>query len=427
MTIGRLTQPLIKLMWGSTDLTEYTVGSGPEPIFYGVKVSLQEKDAVPTLEFKFNPNPIAFAAFLDCKNNQVDQPIVLTLGYENGNQLLLKFFYAGCAFSSGHEMDVTVYAVSQTKGAWTNNRVNFTMDKPVPLDGFPALVKEKCGEACKDIKFQFVGKAAEDAPGIEIKHAAINQAPHKIVVDIARANGMITSINPEGTLVIHYPYNLKGENEKDKANASTKPAYTGLLRNVYILGPGLLNVFSREQKYNLGQTNFDFTNAFTSPVAFEQDNAKVVDTRTVSGATPADQPSGQTSGTTGNAQPTIAQSGTEKTAASLKEARAAWAQQSNTTCNSSFFMVPYIVGIKPRDIVAVPSLNPDNPYYEDWIVNSVTYSQDDGASVEISINGMRPFPGEGRLVDDETDKAIKAVIAANRDTKSWHKLYWSVV
>jgi hypothetical protein len=427
MTIGRLTQPLIKLMWGSTDLTEYTVGSGPEPIFYGVKVNLQEKDAVPTLEFKFSPSPIAFAAFLDCKNNQVDQPIVLTLGYENGNQLLLKFFYAGCAFSSGHEMDVTVYAVSQTKGAWTNNRVNFTMDKPVPLDGFPDLVKEKCGEACKDIKFQFVGKAAEDAPGIEIKHAAINQAPHKIVVDIARANGMITSINPEGTLVIHYPYNLKGENEKDKANASTKPAYTGLLRNVYILGPGLLNVFTREQKYNLGQTNFDFTNAFTSPVAFEQDNAKVTDTRTAPGATPADQPGGQTSGTTGNAQPTIAQSGTEKTAASLKEARAAWAQQSTTTCNSSFFMVPYVVGIKPRDIVAVPSLNPDNPYYEDWIVEQVTYSQDEGASVEISISGKRPFPGEGRLVDDATDAAIKAVIAANRDTKSWHKLYWNVV
>lgn len=424
MTVGRLIQPLIKLVWGATDLTEYPVGGGPEPIFYGAKVNLQEKDAVPTLEFKFSPSPIAFAAFLDCKNNQVDQPIVLTLGYENGNQLLLKFFYAGCSFSSGNEMDVTVYAVSQTKGAWTNNRVNFTMKEPVPLEEFPGLVKEKCGEACKDINFQFVGKAADDAAKIEIKHAAINQTPHKTVVDIARANGMITSINPEGTLLIHYPFNTPGENEKDKPNPSPKPTYSGLIRNVYVLGPGLLNVFNREQKYNLGQTNFDFTNAFTSPVAFEQDNAKVADTRTNPGATAADQPGGQTSGTTGNAQPTVAQSGTEKTAASLKEARAAWAQQSTTTCSSSFFMVPYVVGIKPRDIIAVPSLNPDNPYYEDWIVESVTYAQDDGANVEIAISGKRPFPGEGRLVDDATDKAIKALIALTRDTKSWHKLYW---
>jgi len=424
MTNGRLIQPLIKLVWGSTDLTEFTVGSGPEPIFYGVKVNLQEKDAVPSLEFKFNPNPIAFSAFLACKNDQVDQPIVLTLGYESGNQFLLKFFYAGCSFSSGNEMDVTVYAISKTKGAWTNNRVNFTMKEPVPLEEFPGLVKEKCGDACKDIEFEFVGKAAQDAPKIEIKHAAINQTPHKTVVDIARANGMITSINPDGKLIIHYPYNLEGENEEDKANASPKPTYNGVIRNVYVVGPGLLNVFNREQKFNVGQTNFDFTNAFTSPVAFEQDNPKVTDTRTNPGSTPAEQPGGQSSGTTGNAQPTIAQSGTEKTAASLKDARSAWAKESTTTCSASFFMVPYLVGIKPRDIVAVPSLNPDNPYYEDWIVESVTYAQDEGVNVEISISGKRPFPGEGRLVDDATDKAIKALIALNRDTKSWHKLYW---
>ena len=425
MSVGKLTQPLIKVVWGATDLTEYPVGSGPEPIFYGVKINLEDTKSLPTLQFNFNPNPIAFSAFLDCKNNQVDQPIIVTLGYDQGTQLLLKFFYAGCSFSSGHEMDVTVYAVSQTKGAWTNNRVNFTMKEPVPLEEFPGLVKEKCGEGCKDIQFQFVGKAAQDAPSIEIKHAAINQTPHKTVVDIARANGMITSINPEGTLIIHYPYNLAGENEEDKANPSPKPVYNGIIRNVYVLGPGLLNTFKREQRYNLGQTNFDFTNAFTSPIAFEQDNASVPDTRTVPGQTPADQPGGQTSGTTGNAQPTVAQSGTEKTASSLKEARAAWAQASTTTCSADFFMVPYLAGIKPRDIVAVASLNSTNPYYEDWIVDSVTYSQDDGAGVSVSISGSRPFPGEGRLVDSATDAAIKGIIAMNLTTKDWHKMYWA--
>jgi hypothetical protein len=406
-------------------LTEYPVGSGPEPIFYGVKVDLQDTKSVPTLQFNFNPNPIAFKAFLDCKNGQVDQPIVLTLGYDKGTQLILKFFYAGCSFSSGHEMDVTVYAVAPTKGAWTNNRVNFTMKEPVPLADFPALVKENCGEGCKDIEFEFVGKAAQDAPTIEIKHAAINQAPHKIVVDIARANGMITSINPEGKLIIHYPYNLQGENEEDKANPSPKPVYNGVIRNVYVLGPGLLNTFKREQRYQLGQTNFDFTNAFTSPIAFEQDNAKVTDTRTNPGATPADQPASQPVGTSGNAQPTVAQSGTEKTAASVKEARAAWAQAATTTCSADFFMVPYLAGIKPRDIVAVASLNSTVPYYEDWIVESVSYAQDEGAGVSVSISGERPFPGEGRLVDDATDAAIKAIIAMNRTTKDWHKMYWA--
>jgi hypothetical protein len=425
MSVGKLTQPLIKVVWGSTDLTEFQVGSGPEPIFYGVKINLEDTKSVPTLQFNFNPNPIAFSAFLDCKNNQVDQPIIVTLGYDQGTQLLLKFFYAGMSFSTGHEQDVTVYAVSGLKGAWTNNRVNFTMKEPVSLSEFPGLVKEKCGSACKDIKFQFVGKASLESASIQIKHAAINQTPHKTVVDIARANGMITSINPEGTLIIHYPYNLQGEGEIDRAVVSPKPTYNGIIRNIYVIGPGLLNVFKREQKYQLGQTNFDFSNSFTSPVAFEQDNAQIADVRNLSGKSPAEQPQGQTSGTSGQAQPAVSQSGTEQTAASLKEARAAWAQQHTTTCNASFFMVPYLAGIKPRDIIAVVSLDPNFPYYEDWVVDSVVYSQSEGAGIEVSINGKRPFPGEGRLVDSATDAAIKGIIAMNRTTKDWHKMYWA--
>ena len=425
MTIGRLTQPLIKVVWGSIDLTSQDLGNGPEPVFYGVKVNLEDTKSCPTLQFNFSPSPGAFQVFLQCKNEQVDQPIIVTLGYDGGSQILLKFFYAGMSFSTGHEQDVTVYAVSGLKGAWTNNRVNFTMKEPVPLSGFPELVKEKCGSACQDIQFQFVGKAALESASIQIKHAAINQTPHKTVVDIARANGMITSINPEGTLVIHYPYNLRGEGEIDRAVVSPKPMYNGIIRNIYVVGPGLLNVFKREQKYQLGQTNFDFTNSFASPVAFEQDNAKIADVRNQSGKSSAEQPQGQTSGTSGQAQPAVSQSGTEQTAASLKEARAAWAQQHTTTCNANFFMVPYIAGIKPRDIIAVASLNPDSPYYEDWIVDSVVYSQGEGADVEISINGKRPFPGEGRLVDTATDAAIKASIAMNRTTKDWHKMYWN--
>lgn len=424
MTVGKLLQPLVKLVWGDTDLTEYMVGSGPEPIFYDAKLVLEKTKQAPTLEFKFSPSPIAFSAFLELKNGSVDKPIVLTLGYEMGTQFSLKFYYAGCSFSTGHEMDVTVYAVSMIKGAWTNNRVNFTMKEPVPLKDFPALVKEKCGEACKDIKFEFVGKAKDDSEKIEIKHAAINQTPHRTIVDIARANGMITSINPEGKLVIHYPYNTPEENEKDKVKTSMKPNYDGVIRNVFVIGPGLLNVFSREQRYQVGQTTFDFEAAYAAPTAFEQDNKKITDTRTEPGKKPADQPGQQKSGTTGNAQPTVGQSGTEKTADSLKDARSAWAKQSTTTCSASFFMVPYLVGIKPRDIVAVASLNSNDPYYEDWLVEQVTYSQSEGAGVEVGITGNRPFPGEGRLVDDATDKAIKAIIAANRTTKDWHLMYW---
>lgn len=395
----------------------------PQPIFYNVRLALEKTSAAPTLEFNFSPSPPAFQAFVECKTSKLDQPIVLEIGYAMGSVMSLKFFYAGCAFATGHEMDITVYAVAPTKGAWTNNRINFTMDKPVPLKDFPALVKEKCGEACKDIQFEFVGKAKEDAGEIQIKHAAINQTPHRTIVDIARANGMLTSINPEGKLVIHYSYNYKPEKEADKPNDPAKPKYDGVIRNVYIIGPGLLNSFRREQRFQVGNTTFDLDAAYTSPVAFEQDNAKIVQTNTKSGASTSTPP--KTAATSGQSQQSYAQSGTEKAAASLKDARAAWAQQSTTTGSGSFFMVPYIVGIKPRDFVCIASLNADSPYFEDWIVESVTYEQKDEGGVEIGVQCTRPFPGEGLILAESDAKAVEGVLATLRTTKDWHALYWS--
>ena len=426
--VGKLTQPFVKLTWGSLDLTEYSGAAGmrPQPIFYNVKFTLEKTQSAPTLEFNFSPSPAAFQAFLKCKNELVDQPIKLEIGYAKGDVLKLKFFYAGCAFSTGHEMDVTVFAVSLTKGAWTNNRINFTMQKAVPLKDFPALVKEKCGEGCKDIQFEFVGKAKEDAAEIQIKHATINQTPHRTIVDIARANGMLTSINPEGKLVIHYSYNYKAEKQKDKPNPPNKPKYDGVIRNVYIVGPGLLNSFRREQRFQVGNTTFDLDAAYTSPVAFEQDNSKITQTLTKSGGTAAKQAGQMKSGTAGQSHPSTAQSGTEKPSSSLKDARAAWAQQSTTTGSGIFFMVPYLVGIKPRDFVCIPSLNPDKPYFEDWIVETVNYEQKDEGGVEIGVSCTRPFPGEGKILAQADVKAVEAVLAKMRTTKDWHNLYWSV-
>lgn len=425
MDVGKLTQPLIKLTWGDLDLTTYSAGGmRPQPIFYNVKLSLEKTQSAPTLEFNFSPSPPAFQAFIECKNDRVDQPITLEIGYAMGNTMVLKFFYAGCAFSTGHEMDVTVYAVSPVKGAWTNNRVNFTMDKPVPLKDFPALVKEKCGDGCKDIQFEFVGKAKEDSEKIEIKHAVINQTPHRAIVDIARANGMLTSINPEGKLVIHYSYNLKEEKEKDKPNDPAKPKYDGVIRNIYIAGPGLLNSFRREQRFQVGNTTFDFDSSFTSPVAFEQDNAKIVQTTTKPGKSAATKP--ETTATSGQSHPSYAQSGTQKASESLKDARAAWAKGSTTFGSGGFFMVPYLVGVKPRDFLCIPSLNPDEPYFEDWIIESVSYEQGEQGGVEVAVSCTRPFPGEGLILAEDDAKAVEGVLSGLRTTKDWHNLYWSV-
>lgn len=428
MAIGRLIQPFVKVTWGDTDLTEYSAGGmRPQPIVYDIRITLEDTKSAPSLEFKFSPSPPAFQAFVNCKKDSIDEPIIVDIGYEKGSTISFKFFYSGCSYETGHEMGIAVYAVSPIKGAWTNNRISFTMKEPIPLLDFPSFVKERCGAACEKVEFKFVGEAEEEASEIEIKHAAIGQTPHRIITDIAKANGMVTSINPDGKLIIHYPYTTEEENEilknKNEVGEPEKPKYDPDKIGVFIAGPGLLNVFRREQRFNIGQTTFEFSAAYVSPIAFEQDNEKVVDTETNAGESVSNTATSKA--TSGNPEPTVAQSGTEKTAASLKEARSAWAKEGQTTGTGSFFMVPYLVGIKPRDILAIPSLNPDDPYFEDWIVKTVNYEQQ-GAGVEIAVNCERPFPGEGIIVDSRTEEEIYGVLAKMRTTSDWHALYWSI-
>ena len=60
-------------------------------------------------------------------------------------------------------------------------------------------------------------------------------------------------------------------------------------------------------------------------------------------------------------------------------------------------MVPYVVGMKPRDFVAIPSLDGAS-YIEDWEIESVSYSQDANGLIRIGVQAWRPFTGMDNLV-----------------------------
>ena len=70
------------------------------------------------------------------------------------------------------------------------------------------------------------------------------------------------------------------------------------------------------------------------------------------------------------------------------------------------FMVPLLVGIKPHDIVYVPSLTGE--YIEDWIVNDVNYKQTDGAVV-IGISATRVY-GSGELMNKKEGQKFQNIV-----------------
>ena len=94
-------------------------------------------------------------------------------------------------------------------------------------------------------------------------------------------------------------------------------------------------------------------------------------------------------------------------------------------------MHPFIVGIKPNDILYVPSLVEGAKYMEDWIVDSVTYHQTDGG-VSVSVGASRVF-GKGGLMHSGSnggEKFRKIAASLNKPgqagLEAWRQYAWNL-
>lgn len=427
---GLLIQPLVKVMWGDTDLTQYSVGPGLEPVVFGVSIQIPEKDSVPTCEFSFAPTPPGFEAFQKCVTTDKDKPVTVTIGYLGGSEFKMKFFFTGLTFSTGMETSARVFLTVATKGAWTDNRISFTMteEEKVALSAFPDFLKKKIGDAGKDIKIEFAGQLKEDASEIEIKLNVIQQTPMQIIEGLSRALGFVISngdaVMEGGPIVLSYSPNYDPDKKKDAPVVLGKPGTPKPAeRKCYVLGPGLMDTFSREMKFTTSISGFDIGKSFREPTSFDSDSKDILDTKTEAGKNKVDGVN--TKGSTGTATgKTPARKGTVKTKGVEKDARSKKEQIGNIRANAELFMVPYLVGIKPRDFVAIPSLKKPCEYVEDWVVEQVTYTQTEEGGVRVGIECTREFIGTQNMMDEPAVKAVKAIADGHTATTMWHAFYW---
>lgn len=428
---GLLIQPFVWVKWGDLDLTQYPVGSGLEPVVHNVSIAIPEKESVPTCEFSFSPNPPGFAAFQKCVTELKDKPVTVTIGYQGGEEFKMKFFFTGLTFSTGIDTSARVFLTVATKGAWTDNRISFTMTEKekTTLSAFPDFLKKKIGDGGKDINIAFAGQLKDDAAKIEIQLNVIQQTPMQIIEGLARALGFVISngdaVLEGGPIVLSYSPNYDPDKKKDapivlgKAGAP-KPAE----RKCYILGPNLVETFSREMKFTTSISGFDIGKSFKEPTSFDSDSKDILDTKTEAAKKKTDGTNKQ--GTTGNATgKTPAKKGTKKTAGVEKEARSKKDQIGNIRANAEFFMVPYVVGIKPRDFIAVPSLTNPCLYVEDWVVEQVTYTQSDDGQVRVGVECTREFIGTENMMDKKAVDAVKNIANGLQSTTAWQSFYWA--
>jgi hypothetical protein len=430
-SIGRLLQPFVHVKWGDTDLTAYKPDNGApiQPIVHNVQISLSQEEQAPKLEFDFSESPIGFEELVKLKDEATSKPITVEIGYEQGTTFKTSYLFAGLRFSTGHDMKAHVTGVGLLKGGWTNNRISYTMDKEVPLKDFPEFLKGKCGDACSEIKVEFIGQAKDEAGKIKIKRNDIQRTPHVILSDVARANGMKVSVSDssmDGTIIVHYPLTLADEPKKDKPKVAEKQAQAKVAeRKVFVIGPGLLSTYSRDQNFNLGQNSLKPGTSQNGSMAYEQSNTKIADKDTPQAKTA--ESNNKKGGTTGTGTPNTGRTGTAKQSSKQDDANAALSKAITTKCNAEFFMVPYLVGIKPRDLIAIPSLKTGdaNVFIEDWIVEEVSYNQSDEGAVVVSVSGMRPYTGGENILDEDTLKTVKDQIKSLNSTSAWHNFYWN--
>ena len=91
-------------------------------------------------------------------------------------------------------------------------------------------------------------------------------------------------------------------------------------------------------------------------------------------------------------------------------------------------MCPLLTGIKPNDIVFIPSLKGD--FIEDWIVQDVGYNQSDG-NVSVSIRGTRVFGIKNAMNGTAAKKFLQfakdqGLVGPNATLDAWDKYAWSL-
>jgi hypothetical protein len=101
-------------------------------------------------------------------------------------------------------------------------------------------------------------------------------------------------------------------------------------------------------------------------------------------------------------------------------------QEKSAKLNFSTLLTPLLVGLKPHDILYIPSLK--GVFIEDWIVQSVGYAQK-GGSVEVSVQATRVI-GLGTPMNEEAAKKFKesaiaqGLIGPNATLEAWDAYAW---
>lgn len=451
MSGGFLKLPRVRVFWGDINLTAYTGGKGaPEvftakgdkgaPLVYDIRTSLASEGEGPTAEFKWDPTGPGFAVYewFLSQEKYVQGKISIEFFYAGGKKIVMFYKWSGQTINYGNDMSVTVKLQSELAGLVNSNQRNtaqaYDEKKGAKLtDVLDKTTKQFGLEKNENILTynEYTEKLMKDVKLLTVY--GNDQTYGAAISNLTKQAGLQTTANNIGNsgLVSFAPYSWKGEKGQEQIKNGATDIGAGEApeakeRYGYLLGPSIINSTTRTYNWKPPQ----------------QDNSP-----TPSSQTRAERPRDEETGQFITYQEAARRQTAKKTSSPLGTANArpnpgvqnkdnpngpdrqnALNAEKSQDLTFDTFMCPLLVGLKPNDIVFIPSLKGD--VIEDWIVQNVDYSQSNGA-VNISVKATRTFGVKETMNEKMTKKFLEfakkqKLVGPDATLEAWDSYAWGL-
>jgi hypothetical protein len=431
---GNLIIPRVEVKWGDMNLSSYNGVGGVaypqnEPLVYQVEAILNAQMNGPSATMMWSPAGAAFKAYEYCLENLMTEDITTRFYYDNGKSITFKWIWSGQAVTYGNDMSVRVSLSTKLAGVANGTIRSVAVNHSIKPSKKSQAIKKLATVYDIDPKLVSLTPCAMK----DMDKATFNNYYAKdasfgaAVVNFASENGNTVfahNIDGEGMVIMCPFYYDDSQTVIDARsipkNASPNPGQ----RYGYIIGPSIINTIQRVVQWRPPQESRTRNAATTSkPIPGKdkknrQSNKKEANPVPTTKNEELDQkstssPVGSSTGisiSVNNADdPMVAE---KKTAKELEAA---------STMTFMTFMVPVLVGIKPHDIIYVPSLSGN--YIEDWIVADVNYGQTDGG-VSIGVTATRIY-GSADLMNKAQGQKFQNYVKNNLKTlEDWENYAW---
>jgi hypothetical protein len=432
---GNLIQGRVLVSWGDIDLSAYNGSDGfppGNPLIYDVEVQLQSQTNAPTGTFKWNPSGPAYAVYerLIGDEEQLQKIIFVDFYYSGGKRLRLAFVWAGQSISYGNDMTVTVVLRSELDGLINSNIRNVAQAYNKGETFLNSLTKaaKQYDVPLSIIRYNDVAKQDLEKAKLLTNYGQ-DQTFGAFVANTVQQNGNIAFANNIETanIAIYPPFSW--DKDTKVLNAATQIAAgqgpKPENRYGYILGPSLITSIRRESQWLPPQQTTQNTpnthKRVISPLSRRGRFKRAAQTQT-------NRTAGPTSAVLGTALGRANPGVQNKDNPDGPTKQDILNQEGTAALQLETYMCPVLTGIKPLDIIYIPSLKGD--FIEDWIVDSVSYDQNDGR-ISLSISAKRTLGLGTPMVKAAADEFLayakkNNLVGPTATLDAWDRYAWSL-